>query len=104
MFAIPLVTQGEQLAVKVKTTMEIDQARTVADTEKFISVEGTWSIWGPFGVCSGTCDITATHNRTRNYTGGTMPCAGNATEVAIGCQGEHCSKTLNCSHELIHFS
>ena len=53
-----------------------------------ISVEGTWGSWGPFGVCSGTCDITATHNRTRHYSGGTVPCAGNATEVAIGCQGE----------------
>ena len=51
-------------------------------------VEGTWGIWGPFGVCTGACDSTATHNRTRNYTGGIMPCAGNAMDVAIGCQGE----------------
>ena len=60
-------------------------------------------MWGPFGVCSGTCDITATHNRTRNYTGGTMPCAGNSIEVAIGCQGEHCSITLHCSQKLVSF-
>ena len=71
----------------------------VIQVENFISVEGTWGSWGPFGVCSGTCDITATHNRTRNYTGGTMPCAGNAIEVAIGCPGEHCSITLHCSHK-----
>ena len=51
-------------------------------------MEGTWTVWGPYGVCTGTCDSTAMHNRTRNYTGGIMPCTGNDTEVTIGCHGE----------------
>ena len=34
-----------------------------------------------------------------------MPCAGNAIEVAIGCQGEHCSitPTPHCSQKLVSF-
>ena len=62
--------------------------KAIAILIRVLLVEGTWGIWGPYGNCSGICDSTATHNRARNFTGGTMPCTGNATEVAIGCQGE----------------
>ena len=55
---------------------------------RYFAVEGAWTVWGPYGICTGTCDSTAMHNRTRNYTGGTMPCTGNDTEVTIGCHGE----------------
>ena len=55
----------------------------------FGTVEGSWGNWGQYGTCSGTCDSTATHNRTRNYSGGTKPCTGNDTELAVGCQGKN---------------
>ena len=63
------------------------------------AVEGTWTVWGPYGVCTGTCDSTAMHNRTRNYTEGIMPCSGNDTEVTIGCNGEAILQ-LSC-HEIM---
>ena len=43
-------------------------------------MEGTWSVWGAWSSCSGT-QLT----RTRNYTGGVMPCFGNATETESCC-------------------
>ena len=51
-----------------------------------ISVEGLWSTWDPWGGCTGTCDSDAKRNRTRNFSGGNMPCSGNATEEG-SCTG-----------------
>lgn len=51
-----------------------------------ISVEGSWSTWNPWGTCLGTCDSDAKWNRTRNFTGGNMPCSDNATEEG-NCTG-----------------
>ena len=41
-----------------------------------ISVEGSWSQWGSWGTCTGTCDSDAERERIRNYTGGIEPCSG----------------------------
>ena len=53
----------------------------------FIPVEGVWGSWDPWGTCTGLCDIHAIQNRTRNFTGGTIPCNGTAEETT-SCQGE----------------
>ena len=46
-----------------------------------ISVEGTWSTWNAWGICSGTCNSDATWTRTRNFAGGTNPCLGGQNEI-----------------------
>ena len=51
-----------------------------------ISVEGLWSPWDPWGGCAGTCDSDAKRNRTRNFSGGNMPCSGNVIEEG-SCTG-----------------
>ena len=45
------------------------------------AVEGSWTTFNPWGTCLGTCDTDAKRNRTRNFSGGNMPCSGIATDV-----------------------
>ena len=52
-----------------------------------ILVEGFWTAWNPWDTCLGICDSDATRFRTRSFTGGDMPCSGNATEEEA-CAGE----------------
>ena len=62
-------------------------------------MEGTWSVWGAWSSCSGT-QLT----RTRNYTGGVMPCFGNATETETCCLAPNLTITFEEYLQHPHFN
>ena len=43
------------------------------------AVEGVWSVWGAWSVCTTSCN-TGSRTRTRNYTGG-QPCTGSSSDT-----------------------
>ena len=69
----------------------------------FISVEGIWGTWDPWGNCSGICDSNATQSRTRNFTGGTIPCNGSDIET-VSCQGKELYESLQKSYSYLNQS